>query len=370
MNNALVALQQNAALLVDDDNTRAIAQSVSGGLTGGGFGNRISLRGNRFRFIINGVDVGAHKESYLDVAIIAANPHVSRIFYAKQYDMAAKPEAPDCYSIDGKMADPSAPNRQNAAGGYKCMTCPQNVKGSSLKGDTKAKACAYKKRIIVTSPDAIDGDLFALDVNAMSLFGDDQLAQNLFNLKSYIETLTAHQMLAVKLVTRLTFDERSSVPKLYFSPIRMLTPEEWEQAKLRMQEDSIQLMLADVINEAETGEIVPEAVRQTPPQPAVAAPPAAAAPPAPPAPPAPAAAAPAAAQMPPLPRPGRPRKAAAPQAAPAPAPATAAPNGNGGAPAPRGFTSAVAQQPAASVPPAEGAAKPKGFTIDLDDFDA
>jgi hypothetical protein len=366
MNNALVVLQQNALNLVDDENTKALAQSIGAGLTGGGFGNRISLRGNRFRFIINGTDVGAHRESYLDVVLLAANPHVSRIYYAKQFDPSSKAEAPDCYSLDGKIADPEAPNRQNAAGGYKCATCPQNVKGSALRGDSKAKACAYKKRVIVVAPDSIDGDLFALDVNAMSLFGDDQSAQNLYNLKSYIETLTAHSMMVVKLVTRLTFDERSSVPKLFFSPLRILTPAEWEQAKGRVTEDAIQLMLGDVVNGAETGEVKPEAVRTAAP----AVPQQPAAPAVAPTPPAPAAAAPATPQMPPLPRPrGRPAKDAAPPAQPA-APAAAS-NGNGTTEAPaRGFAAGAAPAPAQAAAPTEGAPKSKGFTIDLEDYDA
>jgi hypothetical protein len=374
MNNALVALQQQAVTLVDDENTRAIANSLSGGLTGG-FGNRISLKGNRFRFIVNGTDVGVRRENYLDVAILAANPHVSRIYYAKQYDMNAKPEAPDCYSLDGKVPPLDVPNRQSD----KCATCPQNVKGSAIRGDSKAKACAYKKRVIVAAPDSIDGDIFALDVNALSLFGTDQPTQNMYNLKSYIETLTAHQMLAVKLVTRLTFDDSSSVPKLFFSPIRMLTTAEWEQAKVRMSEETIQAMLSDVINEAETGDIVPEAVRQQPipqtapgqPIPASQQPAAAPVAPTQPATPAPAAAAP---QMPPLPRPrGRPTKAPADAAPPAQQAASPAPNGNGNA---TGFAAGMqptqqAAAPAQAAPATtEGAPKAKGFTIDLEDFDA
>jgi hypothetical protein len=202
-------------------------------------------------------------------------------------------------------------------------------------------------------------------VNALSLFGDDQSAQNMYNLKSYIETLTAHSMMAVKLVTRLTFDERSSVPKLFFSPIRMLTPVEWEQSKVRMQEESIQLMLSDVINEVETGEVKPEAVRTA--APAAPAPASEAKPePVRQAAPAPTAAS-VAPQMPALPRPrGRPAKA--PEAA---APPAAAPtNGNGATEAvpARGFAAAAAAPaPAAAT---EGAGKSKGFTIDLDDFDA
>jgi hypothetical protein len=349
MNNALVVLQQGALALTDDAATLAAQQSIGGGLTGGGFGNRISLRGNRFRFIVNGTDVGVHKEPYLDVVLLAANPHVSRIYYAKQYDMNAKPEAPDCYSLDGKSPPLDVPNRQSD----RCMTCPQNVKGSAIRGDSKAKACAYKKRVIVVSPDNIEGDMYALDVNALSLFGTDASAQNLYNLKSYIETLTTHQMMAVKLVTRLTFDDNSSVPKLFFSPVRILTPVEWEQTKVRVAEDAIQTMLGDVINDAETGTPQPEAVRQqaiaqTPPaapQPRAAP---AAVPAQPAAPPAPAAA-----------RPARPRKA--PEAA-APQPAA---NGNGNV---TGF--AAAQPPAQPAPATEGAPKSKGFTIDLDDFDA
>ena len=369
---ALVAIQQSAVALVDDETSRAVGNSINAGLTGGGFGNRISLRGNRFRFIKGGADVGVSPDNYLDVVMIAANPHVSRIYFKGQYEAGSK-ERPDCYSVDGRTPEPDSPELQSD----KCMTCPQNAKGSSLKGDSKAKACAYKKRVIMASPDAIDGDLYALDVNAMSLFGDDMPAQNLYNLKSYIETTAAHGMMAVKLVTRLTFDDNSSVPKLFFQPIRMLTPEEWEMVKDRMKDDAIQTMLADVINEQEVGTVAPEKV--LPQKPAAQTAPQAPAPKA--VAPAPKPAQPAAPAAPIAPRRGRPPARPASAAAPAPEPELqpavhasqqAAPRGNGQQ---RGFgvaknASAADTSPAQSAPPAEGAPKAKGFTIDLDEFDA
>jgi hypothetical protein len=61
--------------LVDDADTLAIASSLGGGLTSGGFGNRISLRGTRFRFINNGSEVGVHKGDYLDVVLLAGKGH-------------------------------------------------------------------------------------------------------------------------------------------------------------------------------------------------------------------------------------------------------------------------------------------------------
>lgn len=353
--NALVALQQQALALPDDERSLAVANSIAGGLTGGGFGNRISLRGNRFRFIKNGTDVGVHRGEYLDVVLLAANPHVSRIYFEGQYDPNMK-AAPDCYSLDGRVPEADSPKRQSD----KCMTCPQNVKGSSVKGNTKAKACAYKKRVVVAAPDSIDGDIYALDVNALSLFADDNPSQNLYNLKDYIETLAAHQLLAVKLVTRLTFDDQSSVPKLFFTPIRMLTPEEWEQSKERMKDEAIQQMLADVVNETEVGEVAPEKVKNAPATGSVAPQQAAPATQAPTPAPAPSAA-PAPAKR------GRPRSAPA-EPTPTPHPT----NGNGAAAAQhamdavRGF--AATAEPPAAVAASTGGEK-KGFTIDLENFD-
>jgi hypothetical protein len=242
-----------------------------------------------------------------------------------------------------------------------CATCPQNAVNSSRTG--KGKACSYKKRVIVVSPGNLNGPAFAMDVAAMGMFGDDEPNQRLFNMKSYIEALRANGLIAPAVVTRLTFDGEESVPKLYFTPVRVLTAEEFTTVETRVKDPEILAMLQDIDNNTEAGKPVGQPTAPAPaPTPQPLGPPLTN----------PAEMNPAPAPDPAAPQPttrrrGRPPASATPVAA-APAQPTAAPvNGGGQA----GFDFGVV--PATPAPAAPAAPAPQaaagGFTIDLDDLD-
>lgn len=230
-------------------------QAMGGGMTGGGFGNRLSLRNSKFRFIKAGVDLPPVPDPTLDVVIFALSDSVQRTYYAGEYDPQGK-EPPTCYSLDGKVPMADSPQVQSPT----CATCPQNVKGSGRQGNTKA--CAYKKRVLVVSPYDIEGDAYALDVNGMSMFGEQVPASNLFSFKGYFEKLSIHGADIAAMVTRLSFDDAASVPKLHFSPVRFLTAEEYAKAQERANGEDVALMLADMTNEAETNAPTPDVVQQ------------------------------------------------------------------------------------------------------------
>lgn len=329
---------------------KALAEQIDGGLAGKSI-NRISLRNGKFRFVRGGVEVGVHRAQTLDVVIIAANPHVGRQFYIKPFDSDDTGQRPDCYSVDGRAPAEDSPARQSAT----CALCPQNVMGSAKNG--QGRACSFKKRLVVTSHDAIGGEAFAIDVAGMGLFGDDDPPQKLFNLKSYIEALKANHLIVPAVVTRLSFDDEASVPKLFFTPVRVLSAEEFAAVEGRLADPTVREMLTDVDNKTEEGKPVGAPLL---PQPTAT-----------PAPATPAPAAPAAQPAPPSTRRGR--KAAsqiAPAAAPAPSMGGVAPGGP--PPAMGGFgmspTPPMAQAPAAA--PAATAAPATGFSLDLDAFDA
>lgn len=322
---------------------KQLASQVDGGLTSQSI-NRISLRNSKFRFNKEGVQVGVSHSGVLDVIVIAANPHVSRSYYEKAFDPDEAGSRPDCYSIDGRTPAEDAESPQSNS----CALCPQNIAGSAKNG--KGKACAYKKRLVVVAPDDILGDAFALDVAAMGLFGDDVPAQKQFNLKTYIDALKANGLIVPAVVTRLTFDDESTVPKLFFTPVRPLTAQEWAQVEQRVADPVIRAMLNDVDNKTEAGK--PVGVTAPVSAPAIVAPVAAPAP------------APAPAEAAPAP-PRRGRKPAA-ETPPAQAPAPTA------APAAKGFGAAAVPAAAApaAAPAAPAAPAGKGFTLDLDAFDA
>lgn len=228
---------------------KLLAEQMEGGLAGRSI-NRISLRNGKFRFNKQGVEVHVHSAETLDVVIVAANPAVGRMFYLKAYDSDAAGERPDCYSKDGVKPEADSPNIQSPV----CATCPKNAVGSALNG--KGKACSYKKRVVIVAPKKIDGDAYAIDVAAMGLFGEDDTAHRKFNLKSYIEALKANGLIVPSVVTRLSFDDKESVPKLFFTPVRVLTPEEFALVESRLTDPEIRGMLDDVDNKTEAGKPV------------------------------------------------------------------------------------------------------------------
>lgn len=354
-------LQQNAV-------AKALAEQLEGGLAGRSI-NRISLRNGKFRFNIKGVEVSVQQGDHLDVVILAANPAVSRIFYKDAYDPSAEGIRPDCYSRNGETPEADSPLRQ----AEKCALCPQNAVNSSRSGT--GKACAYKKRVVVVDPGKIGGIAFALDIAAMGLFGEDDKANRKFNLKSYIEALKANGFIIPSVVTRMSFDDEESVPKLFFSPIRPLTEAEWAQVEARAADPVIKEMIDEVQNEdagkgqsttaALPAATAPVQIAATAPvqiaatATAVATPPLAQAPTA-----AQVATAPAHTPAPPRRTRGRPPAANTPPAAAPPAQAQ---------PATEGFAfTAPATQAAAPAAPAAATVAPVaggGFSVDLDSFD-
>lgn len=199
-----------------------LGKALTGGLGAGV--NRISLKGNRFRLVQAGQEVAVLEQSSLDVVIVGSTNSVSRIYYKDKYNGQDKVK-PTCWSADGAKPDNSVPGDQRQASA--CASCPQNIKGSAV-GDNgvQSRACAFRKRIVVIAPNQLGtGDTpeaYALDVNALSLFGDGLPNQNKYSLGGYGKFLGTPRtgfpagIPPAAVITRLTLDSNSSVPKLFF----------------------------------------------------------------------------------------------------------------------------------------------------------
>lgn len=183
--------------------------------------NRIGLKGNRFRQVINGQEVGVWEENYLDVIIVGVVPTVSRLYYAGKYKQGGDNAPPTCYSVDNIVPNDDVIQKQSP----KCETCPQNIKGSRVTDDGhQTKACGYFRRMAVILPG--DTTLYYVDIKAMGLFGDSYKQLNKFSMNDYAKYLNTHGVDASVLVTRLSFDTDHSVPKLLFQPLRFLDVDE------------------------------------------------------------------------------------------------------------------------------------------------
>jgi len=215
-------------------------QEVDDNLAGGSSGlktHRISLRGGRFRELVNGEQVNVKNDGFLNVIVVNA-AKISRTYYAGQYD-AENPSAPTCWSPDTDAPDAAVPADQRQA--KRCMDCKQNVKGS---GQGESRACRFQQRIAVL----LEGDLetvYQLQLPATSVFGEAKDGK--MGMQAYAKHLRAHKTPSIAVVTQMYFDENSDTPKLFFKPVRPLEEAELEQAiKARDSEDAVRAITLTV----------------------------------------------------------------------------------------------------------------------------
>lgn len=204
--------------------------------TAGAGGNRIGLKGNRFRIVLNGKEETIIEENYLDVIIVGAVPHVSRIFYEGAYDQDTK-TPPTCYSADGNA--PADDVKQKQA--VRCDICKQNQKGSKIVGGVKIKACGFFQRLVVMLPG--DPTLYRLDTKAMGLFGTSQPQANKYNLQEYSKLVSNRGVDVGALITRLSFDVDSSVPKLMFAAKGFITADDYAMVAEKVGSPELERML-------------------------------------------------------------------------------------------------------------------------------
>lgn len=197
----------------------ALAKSLTGG-TGGGGGKRISIKGGVFRLMADGKEITSIDDRHLDVVIVNAAPKISRTYYAGTYE-EGNTSAPNCWSADGETPDASIDEPQAS----NCASCPMNVKGS---GQGDSKACRFSQRLAVVLANDIQGDVMQLTLAATSIFGKEEGDKR--PLQAYARYLAAQSINPETLVTRLRFDTKAAVPKLFFQPLRWLEDDEYAVA--------------------------------------------------------------------------------------------------------------------------------------------
>jgi hypothetical protein len=166
----------------------------------------------------DGKEITSIDDRHLDVVIVNAAPKISRTFYAGTYEEGVS-KAPDCWSADGEKPDPTAESPQASD----CASCPMNVKGS---GQGDSKACRFSQRLAVVLANDIGGDVMQLTLAATSIFGKEEGDKR--PLQAYARYLAAQNVSPEMLVTRLRFDTKAAVPKLFFQPVRYLEEDEYE----------------------------------------------------------------------------------------------------------------------------------------------
>lgn len=201
----------------------SITKTIAGGGSGSAGNRRISIKGKAFRQVVNGEEIYVSEDRTLDVILVNAAP-VSRQYYEGSYDPKATAVPPTCWSSNTQAPDPSVPADQRQSD--KCMTCPQNIKGS---GQGESRSCRFSQRVAVL----LDGDLekkevYQLQLPATSVFGDGKDGK--MGLQAYGKFLAANNVHAISVITRMKFDVASEQPKLSFNAVRPLDQEELDIA--------------------------------------------------------------------------------------------------------------------------------------------
>ena len=184
---------------------------------------RISIQGSKF----TGLDqeVGS---TYIDVVIVNAAA-VSRSYYKGDYDPKAK-RLPTCWSSDTQRPAPEVPPDQRQSA--RCIDCTNNVRGSGSGG---GRACRFSQRLAIVEEQALD-TVYQLQVPASSIFGKAQ-GRSSMPLQAYAKFLSGHGTPSATVVTRISFDTGSPVPRLFFYPQRPLEEKELQKVRLMVDDD-------------------------------------------------------------------------------------------------------------------------------------
>ena len=172
--------------------------------------------------IVDGKEVAQNEDRSMNIVIVAANAHVSRSFYASDYE-EGKILTPDCWSNDGvspdsKVAEPQAD---------KCASCPQNIAGSAKQGG--GRACRFSQRLAVMLENDLQGDVYQLALPAQSIFGNVENGK--MPMQAYAKFLGGHGLPVTAVVTEMRFDTASATPKLTFKAVRPLEADEMVQSQ-------------------------------------------------------------------------------------------------------------------------------------------
>jgi hypothetical protein len=213
-----------------DEDTKAVAGNTAAS------SRRISIKGNVFRKIVNGKEVGAIEDRHMNVIFVKMAHNPSRTLYTGGYKEGEK-TSPTCWSNDSKTPDPEVKNPPASS----CETCAFSVKGSGQGGT--GTACRLSWRTAVVLPNDVKGDVMQLVLPATSVFGKEENGKWPF--REYVKMLANHNISAGRVVTKMQFDTKSPVPRVMFSPVSGINPEDLDvltdQSKTQAAEAAIKL---------------------------------------------------------------------------------------------------------------------------------
>ena len=218
-------------------------------LAGGTQNRRISIRGGRFRLVINGEEVSKTDRPELDVIVAAGRKENSRIFYAKAYN-PKEIVPPDCWSDDGITPSPKSESRQADT----CANCSQNIAGSGPNG---TRACRYQKPLAVVLANDPGNGLFQLTLPSQSIFAKGDMDSMGFD--QYAKYIAGNGKNINMVVTRMSFDEDSDVPVLKFRAVGYVNRVQYDAAIEGGKSPEAQRMLSSTVAQIDGAKALPKA---------------------------------------------------------------------------------------------------------------
>ena len=225
----------------------SITDTLAG--SGGGESRRISIKGGRFREMINGEQVRVNSSGSMNVVVVLTSG-VVRNYYEGAYD-PEKTSGPTCWSSNSETPDASVPAEGRKA--TACRDCPMNIRGS---GQGDSRACRFSTRLAV----CIEGDyekVYQIQIPATSIFGEAKDGK--MGMQAYARFLKANGMPMGALVTTMYFDENSETPKLYFKPARPLEEHEMDAVVAQMESEEAKKAVTLTVYQQDKGDEKPAA---------------------------------------------------------------------------------------------------------------
>lgn len=181
----------------------------------------------------------------LRVVVMDYAKHRGRAFYEGAYD-PEKISLPACWSDDGDKPSAQVAEPKSTS----CRTCPFSVKGSKITEAGKAVTACSQQRHVVVLP--LVGGLtmppLRLKLAITSLFdkqSPDLEKEGWRAFENYVDFLRGNGAKhTATIVTKMKFDPSANYPKVIFSAERWLEPHELEIVKARMDDGSVEALLA------------------------------------------------------------------------------------------------------------------------------
>jgi len=215
--------------LVGDVGNDELVGGVSSGYPVLSFkGKTWSLREGGTSNIIMKEDDEDEVASSLEVVILKANPHLSKVYYESGYSEGSDAK-PTCYSHNGSTPASDATKAQAAT----CAMCPHNAWGSRIsENGSKGKACSDSRRVAVAAAGDI-GRPMLLRIPAATLK----------DLAGYAQILTQRNAPYQAVVTKIGFDPTVAHPKLTFKAVRWLSAEEYAEVSTVMASEVVKQII-------------------------------------------------------------------------------------------------------------------------------